>query len=141
MRKLQTAGTVQMILGGVIAGFFGLITIVGFFTSVVETHNDYKLSDLIMVLICLTVASLGGLLILMGYRKKQLAGMFYDYRARLLGDPEKSIEHLADTLNVPREIAEKNLQKMIELGLFPDMYIDRSRNSVAVGTQNDEPEM
>ena len=88
LQKLQRSATVQMILGWVIAGFFGLITIVGFSTSFIETHGDYQLLDLVMVLVSFVFASLGGLLIYVGYRKKQLAGMFYDYRARLLGDPE-----------------------------------------------------
>lgn len=121
--KCKSTGIIQTILGWIIAVFCGLCTIVGV-TQISESF------DVAMVLIFLAFTAGGVSLIRKGKKKKKLLKIFQDYNTRLATDAAKSIDLLATSVGKPVDAVRKDVITMINMGLFPNAYINQERNSI-----------
>jgi len=121
--KCKSTGIIQTILGWIITVFCGLCTIVGV-TQISESF------DVVMVLIFLAFTAGGVSLIHKGKKKKKLLKIFQDYNTRLATDPAKSIDLLANSVGKPVDTVRKDVIAMINMGLFPNAYINQERNCI-----------
>lgn len=109
---------IQMILGALIAAFFGL-GLIGCLSQKTEV------SVTIAILLFL---ALGVWLILRGVKKDRLVKLFQRYVALLSGDSERSLDSLAGALGVSVDAVRDNVERMIKQGLMPNAYINRDTN-------------
>jgi len=121
--KCKSTGIIQTILGWIIAVFCGFFTIIGV-TQISESF------DVAMVLIFLAFTAGGVSLIRKGKKKKNLLKIFQDYSTRLATDATKSIDLLATSVGKPVDAVRKDVITMINMGLFPNAYINQERNSI-----------
>lgn len=121
--KCRSIGAIQTILGWTIVVFCGLLTITGA-TMIVEAF------DVVMVIIFLAFTAGGVSLILKGKKKKKLLKAFQDYNTRLATDTTKSIDLLANSVGKSVDVVRKDVITMINMGLFPNAYINQERNSI-----------
>nr|WP_308743409.1 hypothetical protein [uncultured Anaerocolumna sp.] len=121
--KCKSTGIIQTILGWIIAVFCGFCTIVGV-TQISESF------DVAMVLIFLAFTAGGVSLIRKGKKKKKLLKIYQDYSTRLATDATKSIDLLATSVGKPVDAVRKDVVTMINMGLFPNCYINQERNCI-----------
>ena len=116
---------IQIVLGALGALFFGLTLIVGFTSS----------PDIGFGIAMLIVTALFVWLLVAGIRRRKLNQLFRLYTQRLAGDPTRSIQKLATTVNTSLDVVVKNLDKMIHRGFFVNAYIDHEQNRVIFQSQ------
>ncbi|WP_313132969.1 hypothetical protein [Anaerocolumna sp.] len=121
--KYKSKGIIQIILGWVFAIFWGFCAIA------VGTQIEDS-SDMATLLILLAFTGGGVLLIRKGKKKMKFLVTFQDYNARLATDTTKSIDLLASSVGKSVDIVKKDIIKMINMGLFPNTYINQERNCI-----------
>lgn len=123
IKKAKSNGAMQQVFGWIITIFCGMISSVGAgSTDLNEPVN------LIMVIIFAILTVLGVSLIVKGHQRKKLINKYYDYQARLMADPDKSIDLLSSSTGATVLEVTKNISDMIALGFFPGAYLDTTHN-------------
>lgn len=116
-------GTIQIVIGYILAIFFGITVAIGGPTSGLKTATD-----IIIVMISLALTVWGVMLIVRGTKRRKMIILFREYAARLATDPFHSIDQLAAAKGIPVETAKKNILDMIRRGYFLNAHIDFDRN-------------
>lgn len=132
--KNSIVSIVQILIGCLLVSFFGLFGIIGGAVSGFATTTD-----VVMVLLFLTIAALGVYFIIRGTKRRNLIKLFGDYTTRLATDPLHSIDQLAAATGVSVETAKKNILEMINKGYFINAYLDFERNTLVFPTVNASP--
>lgn len=114
----QARQKLDTILGWFLALFFGLG---GIGASIPAEGRKFDGSVLI---VAVPLAALGVFLILKGRKTKKLVKTFKQYVSILAGDPENSLNTLAQSTNTSLDEVKKNLRMMIEKKFFANAVID-----------------
>lgn len=116
---------IQIILGILITGFFGL--------GLIGCIGQKNSVSVIVVIIVFT--ALGIWLILKGVKKGRLIKRFKQYVAVLSGDPLRSLDNLAATLGEGFDSVRRNVEQMIKQGIMANAYINRDTNCIVFAGQ------
>lgn len=121
----QIIEKVQLILGILILGFFGLGTIGGLTDEELGSDTAFLVTMIIFDLI-------GVLLIVLSRLRHKLIKNFKKYVSMLSNDPTGSIANLAAALGTSEANVNSNLEKMIKKKYFSNAYIDKAQNRIVL---------
>lgn len=121
----QIIEKVQLILGILILGFFGLGTIGGLTDEELGSDTAFLVTMIIFDLI-------GVLLIVLSRLRHKLIKNFKKYVSLLSNDPSGSIANLAVALGTSEATVNSNLEKMIKKKYFSNAYIDKAQNRIVL---------
>lgn len=114
---------IESFLGWTISAFSLLCIII----DLADTNSeDFAL---LLVFFLITLA-LGVLLIVKGKRRKKLISTFKDYVQILAGDPNNSLDTIAEKTRTSVDVVRKNVSKMIRKSYFANARIDKNTNSL-----------
>lgn len=128
----QITEKMQLILGILILGFFGLGTIGGLTDEELGSDTAFLVTMIIFDLI-------GVLLIVLSRLRHKLIKNFKKYVTLLSNDPTGSIANLASALGTSETIVIRNLEKMMKKKYFFNAYIDKGQNRIVLPNREAVP--
>lgn len=131
--KVKTKGNIE-IVGGIVlitAGFFGICSKILDLFIYIDWYVRWGFMEWFgMMFVFLCSAVLGIILVVLGIKNNSIVKQYYEYSKYLAADPNKYISIIAVSANESVGTTVVKLSKMIELGFFPNMYIDTVQNRV-----------
>lgn len=122
--KNKVKGISLIILGGYLVFIFGCTAL-----TLVFYNFPYYLGLSIVMFI---FGAFGGWIFVKGRRKLKLNSCYNKYKTILDADPMGSLDRIARLSGDTVDTVEKNLQKLIQLGYFPECYIDLERRRLVL---------
>ena len=119
------------ILHRVLGIFFLIMTAAGVATTV-EGKQDNVGIGIFMTALFAALTAAEGYNIYKCQKTKEALDNYTDFSARLSADPERSIEKLARTQNIPTSKAVSQIRIMLKAGLFPNGYIDHEKLALVI---------
>ncbi|MGN0466201.1 MAG: 5-bromo-4-chloroindolyl phosphate hydrolysis family protein [Lachnospiraceae bacterium] len=118
----SVSGVLQEVFGGIGTGFFGLGSIIFFLDSFSSSSVDITSLG-----VCLILSFLFGLMFLGGVIKRKRVQRFKKYVKIMEGECHYPIEKLAAYMGQKKDFTVKDLNKMTELGMFPEGHLDEKK--------------
>lgn len=129
INKLRIIATIKVGVGLFFTIINGIITLASISVFPEAEPADIPFGILITMFFFLML--LGSIIpLITGSKTQKLITLFYFYNKKFEADPEKRLSTIVLSMKVPIEQVVKNTNKMIELGLFPNAWIDTRYNTL-----------
>ena len=139
-KKELESGKVMTLIGGILTGIFGFVSVVEFFDMLTWAAGyRYILRDMIPLL-CFLAGGAG--LLWCGMRKQKKARRYRKYLALIGKRKTISISALAQAMPASPATVRRDLEDMLDSGFFPAGYLDYGDDELVLtdqGLQDDEP--
>lgn len=131
----RVSGPVMMILGCVMAGLFGIATVVMGALSITMTSVGTVPSGVLGAAACgMAVPALAGIVLaVLGTKRYGLVKRFWKYLSVLKGDKFCELKEMARGIGKSTRFTAKDLEKMIRRGFFPEGHLD-DKKTCFIGT-------